>query len=232
MFFKNSGKKGIVIHLTAENVVMSGAFVTQMNDISGNGNHLASYKGIAPTLPTIIENHVNGYPAVSIDAGNYLFRQIALNELSQNENHYTFMVFKAQLRSGGGYNSFFVRGAPTFSVGSTQAQQLYKNQAGITLINYWGTAGLGSNINYSAWQTDALFFANDKSVASNIYKINNLETTRTGVQIVTNRGLYIGNWNNNFCKMQLAEFGIIDKSTTTLNLVDFENNLKIKYGII
>jgi hypothetical protein len=32
--------------------------------------------------------------------------------------------------------------------------------------------------------------------------------------------------------MQIAEFGIIDKSTTTLNLTDFENALKNKYGII
>lgn len=234
MFFKNSGNKGIIIHLTAEDVVLSSGFVTQMNDISGNGNHLASVQGIAPTLPTIIENHINGYPAVSIDAGNYLFRQIALNELSQDENHYTFMVFKAQLRSGGGYNSFFIRGVLAFSAIAqpTQFQQFYKNQAGSNLINYWQTAGLNSTIAFSSWSTNTMIYVNDKSVASNIYKINNLETTRTGTQIVNNRGLYIGNWNGNFCKMQLAEFGIIDKSTTTLNLVDFENNLKTKYGII
>lgn len=232
MFFKNSGKKGIVIHLTAENVVMSGAFVTQMNDISGNGNHLTSAKGTAPTLPTIIENHINGYPAVSIDAGNYLFRQIALNELSQYENHYTFMVFKAQIHSGSGAFSFFMRGAPAFNIQPTQYQQLYKTQAGSNFINNWQTAGLDSSITYSAWQTNTMIYVNDKSVSSNIYKINNLETTRTGTQIVANKGLYIGNWNNSFCKMQLAEFGIIDKSTTTLNLVDFENDLKIKYGII
>ena len=237
MYFYESSKSNSVFDPLSLNLVcyirswqgvtLSGATVTGLTDLSGNGNDF-----LTTGSPQIVASGINGVQSIRFNGGNRAYRQLAMIGLSNTAKRAGWIVFKLENVAGTTYHSIVLMGAESYLLTGLASEQIYSPNSTFNFIHNFNTTSLNSTSVYD--QLSSAFAIFTKNAADSSLDFNNVISTGTGTQNIDNRGVYIGQWNGRGAKMLFCEYGLIDNDTNVLSALDLFNlkrYFKAKYNI-
>lgn len=219
-----------LLYIKANNgVSLSGSNVTVVNDLTGNNNDFTGVGNIS-----LVEEGINGKPSLVFDGTSHLILPNPISGLTDLSKVLVWAVFQlTDVNSSRNYHSIFALGMGSYSVGGTNALQLYALNGVDEIHTNFNNNSLDDKVGKPQLEAHSVLIS--KTSASSSLSVDGLPfSVKTSTANVDNTSVVIGGFAQDNAKMMLSEFMILDNDTNTLtaqNIIDLNKYAKQCYNI-